>query len=707
MAEQPTDLDDTARIGDTARIDGTARIDATASASSAADRTVDTSEGLSEETARLPAGVPAPPPAPSTPEPSDDDTRPVGLGRTPDTPDAQPPAGAVVPPPETPDGDTARGRPAWWRRRSVLVPAAAVAVLGAAYAVDLAVSSGEIPRNTVVAGVRIGGLSPAAATSALHDRLQPRVAAARTVVAADVRTQLSPGDAGLALDIRRTIDLAADQPLAPWTRLVSFFADREVGPVLAVERTALDAQLDAIAEQVDRAPVEATVAVDGTTPRVVQPVDGRALDRGGAADALTAALRADRDPGTQIRLPVRVTHPHVSVATAQRVLDETVTPALSGPVDLLAQDGSRHGQIPVSAIAASLTFTPGEDDSLVVGIDPAKLEKALGPRLSVLGTPAEDARFQVTGDTIRVVPSVDGTGIDPVALAKSLMPALERTGQRTVTARLGPVRAAFTTEQAQALGITEKVSSFTTHFAMSPSATNIRVVAEKVDGALVRPGETFSLNDFTGPRGTAQGYVPSMVIEHGQLAMAVGGGISQFATTMFNAVFFAGLEDVHHKTHSFYISRYPAGRDATVFDGLIDLAWKNDSPTGIYVQTRWVPGSITVTFWGTRHYDIESISGPRRNITQPSVQDKVDDGSGSCIPQSGAAGFDITVTRVFRDVETGAELRRQDFRTHYIPEAVIHCRPAPAPASPDPGPAGTAPAPAPGPSGRRPVRRRG
>ena len=78
------------------------------------------------------------------------------------------------------------------------------------------------------------------------------------------------------------------------------------------------------------------------------------------------------------------------------------------------------------------------------------------------------------------------------------------------------------------------------------------------------------------------------MIEGGHLAKAVGGGISQFATTMFNAVFFAGLQDVHHKTHSFYISRYPAGREATVFDGLIDLAWKNDTDTGIYVQTQWV-----------------------------------------------------------------------------------------------------------------------
>ncbi|MGZ4508767.1 MAG: VanW family protein, partial [Blastococcus sp.] len=280
--------------------------------------------------------------------------------------------------------------------------------------------------------------------------------------------------------------------------------------------------------------------------------------------------------------------------------------------------------------------------------------------------------------------------------AQQLMSVLTQPAPRTLTAELGPVPADFTTEEAQKLGIVEKVSSFTTNFTMTPSATNIHVIADKVNGALVKPGETFSLNGFTGTRGTAQGYIPANVIEGGQLAKAVGGGISQFATTMFNAVFFAGLQDVHHKTHSFYISRYPAGREATVFDGLIDLAWKNDTDTGIYVQTQWVSGgSITVTFWGTKHYDIESVSGARTNPRQPAVQDKVDDGSGSCIPQSGVPGFDITVTRVFHDLTSGAVLRTEDFHTHYAAEAIIHCIPPTAP-TPTPTPSGTSPAPTPG-----------
>jgi vancomycin resistance protein YoaR len=636
----------------------------------------------------------------SSPEPSADET-----SLLPVVPDDDGPGTPEPPTGEDDDAGSDDGGPQrpWWRRRAVLAPAAAVIVLGGAYGVDLLLSSGDIPRHTVVAGVEIGGLSPADAARTLNEQLGPQVAADHTVTAGDFSTTLTPTTAGITLDVDATVDAGDDQPLNPWTRLTSFFSDRTVAPVFTTDDVALGTQLDAIAAQVDVVPVEASVALDGTTPSLVAPADGRALDRKGATEAITGALASGADPKDPIRLPTVVAHPHVDTAEAQRVLDRTVTPALSAPVTLVSDDGGASVEIPVEAIAAALTFTPQDSGELTVSLDPAKLQTALGDQLGEFGSPAKDATFEVHGDSVEVVPSVDGTGVDPAALAQQLMTVLPTPAPRTVTAQLGPVPASFTTEQAQSLGIVEKVSSFTTHFTMTPSATNIRVISEKVNGALVKPGETFSLNDFTGPRGTAQGYVPANVIEGGRLTTAVGGGISQFATTMYNAVFFAGLEDIHHKTHSFYISRYPAGREATVFDGVIDLVWKNDTDTGIYVQTQWVSGgSLTVTFWGTKHYDIESISSERRNVTAPSVQDKVDDGT--CIPQSGAEGFDITVTRVWKDLGTGAEIRRESKNTHYIPEAIIHCLPPASTDQPASTDGTTPPAGTPTTGGRRPER---
>jgi vancomycin resistance protein YoaR len=144
------------------------------------------------------------------------------------------------------------------------------------------------------------------------------------------------------------------------------------------------------------------------------------------------------------------------------------------------------------------------------------------------------------------------------------------------------------------------------------------------------------------------------------------------------------MEDVFHKPHSYYISRYPAGREATVYYDSIDLQWRNDSDTGVYIDTAWTPGTITVTFYGTKRYEIESISSNRFNQRSPVVQEKPDDGT--CKAQGGSTGFDIVVTRVFRDLTTGAEIKREDFRTSYAAEPVIRCVPSAAPpAAPTPG----------------------
>ena len=140
----------------------------------------------------------------------------------------------------------------------------------------------------------------------------------------------------------------------------------------------------------------------------------------------------------------------------------------------------------------------------------------------------------------------------------------------------------FTTEDAKALGIKKEVSKFTTYFPYAEYRNiNIGRAAELVDGTIVRPGETFSLNGTVGERTAENGFVKGFVISNGIFKEDFGGGVSQMATTMFNAAFFAGMTDVQHKPHSFYIDRYPVGREATVAWPTVDLQWRNDTPYGV------------------------------------------------------------------------------------------------------------------------------
>ncbi|MBA2552369.1 MAG: VanW family protein [Geodermatophilaceae bacterium] len=569
--------------------------------------------------------------------------------------------------PETPVDEQRPPRPSWYRRLVVLVPLGLLALLALGYGADLALAGDDIPRGTSVSGAAIGGLDRSAAEGVLREEVAPELTRDRDVTAGSVELTAAPVDAGISLDVDATLDAAGGQPLNPLTRLVSLFGgERDVAPVLAVDDAALTAAIEGYAAEVDLEPVEGTITIEGTTAVAVPPVEGQRLDRDAAAQQILAAVR---DDDSAVDFAVDQQPARVSADAVQQALDEFAIPALAGPVVATGPDGAR-AEIPVTTIAAALRFEPGDDGTLVPVLDPAALQTALGDTLTPFTTPPVDAGFTVNGAGVAVVPAVDGRVADVPALATGLLDVLAQPVPREIVVPVITAPAELTTEEARGLGITEQISTFTTYFTNENSGENIRVVAAEVDGAVVPAGETFSLNGFTGPRTEAEGYIESTIIENGEFVQAVGGGISQFATTMFNALFFAGLEDVTHQPHSYYISRYPAGREATVFYDSIDLAWRNDSDTAVYVDTQWEPGAITVSFYGTKHFDIESISGARYNYSEPQTQRKPDDGD--CVAQSGSAGFDISVTRVFRPVGGGSVLREEVFNTRYnaVPEII-------------------------------------
>ncbi|MDP8927099.1 MAG: VanW family protein [Actinomycetota bacterium] len=112
-------------------------------------------------------------------------------------------------------------------------------------------------------------------------------------------------------------------------------------------------------------------------------------------------------------------------------------------------------------------------------------------------------------------------------------------------------------------------------------------MADIVEGAVIEPGEHFSLNGHMGRRTRARGFVAAPVIVEGEFEEEVGGGVSQFATTFFDAAYFSGIQIDEFQQHSYYISRYPMGRESTIYYGLIDVAVTNDSPYGILVHTSY------------------------------------------------------------------------------------------------------------------------
>ena len=148
---------------------------------------------------------------------------------------------------------------------------------------------------------------------------------------------------------------------------------------------------------------------------------------------------------------------------------------------------------------------------------------------------------------------------------------------------------------------------------------NIHRIADIVRGYVIQPGATFSVNDYVGPRTREKGFVDAPVIYEGEFRTDIGGGVSQFATTMFNAALFAGLEFGEYQSHSIRIDRYPVGHEATISYPNPDLEIVNDTPYGVLVWPTYTESSITVHLYSTRYAEVtlgDKSSSPQGNCTR-------------------------------------------------------------------------------------------
>lgn len=585
-------------------------------------------------------------------------------------------SGAPPPPPVGPidgSGDGSGDGPAGGQggrgrgRKLAMVGGGVLVALGALYGADLALSQGAVPRGVTVAGVPVGGLSFAAAQERLQNQVEPRTREPIQVQMGEATTKLDPVAAGLTADWPATLARAGAQPLNPITRLTSFFGGaREVGVATVTDQSKLDGVLAELAPTVDKPAVEGSVSFDGDKPVAVEPVPGHKLDVPAAAQV----LEHDWVDGKPVPLPLTSIPAVTTQDDVQKAIKDIAEPAVSAPVTITGDAGTSSTLSPAK-IAGLLTFRPDPGGGLAADVAPAALEKAVGTALAPSEKKARDASLDFASGAPVVVPSVDGHGVDYPATATALGPVLAGPAPRKLAATYADQPAKVSTEKIQALGAAGLISEFSTGGFAVDSGKNIKRAADQINGTILAPGDTFSLNDKTNPRDAAHGYVEAGIIEDGHPARGIGGGVSQVATTLYNAAYFAGMTLVAHKEHSFYISRYPPGREATVFDNLIDLKFRNDGPAPVMIQTAWSPSGLTVRFLGTKQYEVTSATGPRTDPTEPKT---VNVPAGQpCVPSKGAPGFTVTDTRTLRNLKTGEVHTDPTHTVRYNPVPIVVC----------------------------------
>jgi vancomycin resistance protein YoaR len=545
----------------------------------------------------------------------------------------------------------------------VLVAAAGTTVAVRAYTLRDSVLPG-----VRVAGADIGGLSRPDARGRIETMIGERLRQPVDVVVNGKAFTVNPSNLF-------TVDATATERLAYESARSSFFdwigalavpfaVDQDVEPVLAVNPTGRAALAQEITRRTD-GPVSARISMKGTEPVVVAGRPGTQVDQAVVlALVRNAALRGL--PG--IEAPVASVAPAMTTAAAEQAAAAART-AVSAPVTLRFRH-QEVGELGPRTIARLLRFQP-QGDAFVVSLAPGGMQRELGPLVERFTKNPVDASFRVVGKRVRVVKGRDGTTLDVGGAQAAVLGAATQSGVREADVGLTALEPKLSTEDARALGIKRRVSTFTTDMGVSSSNRiwNVHLMADYIDGTIIKPGKTFSFNKVVGPRTPERGFREGQMILGSLLVPAIGGGVCQTATTLFNNAFELGLPVKERHNHSWYISHYPIGRDATVSWGGPDLKFKNDLDHAILIKTSYTDSTLTFSFFGTKQgRKVVSSTGPQTNFRSPKPSYAYDPsapkGSKRTVAGSHAQGFDITV---FRKVyEHGNLVRKDSFTSHYV-----------------------------------------
>lgn len=474
---------------------------------------------------------------------------------------------------------------------------------------------------------------------------------------------------GVTLDLPTALAAVPERSWNPSALWSALFSSKQVQPVIKSDEATFKRAIRTVEREVNLAPRNADVVFDGVVPKLVNATDGKILKREEALQTIAKEwLRKEIITVKLEKRPARITD-----AQAAEMFGFAQS-AVSAPVVVTINAGatgkSQSFSVSPEVIAQSLTFIPGKGGRLEPKWLKATFINEVGRNWSANIVEPVNASFTISAGVPRVQPSRDGLDVPEETLARAMLAALGNAGaQRQVTLTPEPVAAKITTEMAGGLGIKEVIGSFTTYFPYAEyRITNIHRAARWMDGVIIQPGEVFSYNKAVGERTEARGFVPGIMIDKGVFKKDWGGGVSQVATTTWNAAWFSGLELLQHKPHSFYISRYPAGRESTVAWPSVDVKFRNNSGKAIFVDTSFTNKSVTVTIYGTKFVDVETESGPR---TKPVKFKVLENDSENCIFQEGVSGFTIDVWRILK--RDGNEIKREKFRTRYQPEDRIIC----------------------------------
>ena len=485
------------------------------------------------------------------------------------------------------------------------LPAMIAALFLSVWAVDATMHRDRVVRNVKIAGETVGGLGDIALRARI-DAIADRLANTQVVIATDVGDAVwVASDLGVSLDVVATYESVMatrrgallKRPIN-WLSALASSTAAEI--TINVDPSTLEKSLYSDA-RLERLGVEPSIRISNSRFELVPGVKGRSIELQDAASAIAKVLREGTIPTVQV----------ATVQVPTKFSDETVNELVSKanrsiqtPLRVRVND---YETVLNPDLVASWFVLDLEGTDPSLSLETSLILASLEDLLMPANTGAGKAEFEIRDGNVMIISSDGGTACCHHRAADLVREALETEQESQV--HVLPNRPAAPREavdRLEALGIVEKVSSFTTQYSCCVGrVTNIQRFAEIVNGSWIKPGGKLSLNETVGRRTEEKGFVPGGFISKGHLVEDIGGGVSQFATTIFNAAVRAGLDFEYYQAHSIYFDRYPYGLEATISYPRPDLVITNPTPFGVLIWSSWTDESVTVDIYSTANVDVK------------------------------------------------------------------------------------------------------
>ncbi|GAA2515402.1 VanW family protein [Rarobacter incanus] len=528
------------------------------------------------------------------------------------------------------------------RVKGAVIATTVVLVLGAAYVGAQFALSDRVPAGTKVSGVEIGGQTLAQARASLTSALTDDAATPVIVTAGKKQATLDPATAGLRIDVDATTANLAGFSLNPARLIAHIFGSKEMNVDTKIDGSALYSALEALEPTLTTEATNGAITVVDGKPVATDAQSGTAVDLTKAQQSVADSWMRTKDA---ISLPTKEVAPAITQQTVDAAMQSANT-IVSGAVWVDA--AGQKVEIPQDVVAGALSYT-ADGSELKPALDATAIKKAIVSRTKDLEKKAKNASFTFNKkNKPKIKAGTTGKSLDGATAAQAVL-AAALTDDRSGTVELTQTDPEVTADDLAELGIKEVVAEFSTPLTSEPIRTkNIANAGKRLTGTLVKPGETFSLEKAVGPVTAAGGYVEAGVVVNGFHSQGMGGGLSQVATTTYNVGFFAGMVDVEHRPHTEWFSRYPMGREATIYTGTLDMKWRNESPYGVLLRGWIANGRFYVQAWSTKYYKVETTTSPKRNIVAPR---RVYTQAAGCVASNaGNSGFTVTVSRKVTEI---------------------------------------------------------